>query len=94
MHEGYSSRLCLFTALAATYLLHMSNVRWHTVSCRLLKIHSVDFAENVSFGRYDVIFLSQWSMTRLFLDKNKSMVLDTITNGIVHEPLASNDDRI
>ena len=46
MHEGYSSRVCVclsdcvsVTALVATYLVYMSKVRWHAVSCRLLKIY-------------------------------------------------------
>ena len=43
-------RLCLFNTvlLAATYLVYMSKVRQYTVSCRLLKVYIVDFAENFS----------------------------------------------
>ena len=33
-------------------------------------------------------------MIRLFLDKNTPMVLDTIRNGIVCEPLARSDDYL
>ena len=40
MRKGYSSCcVCVsVTALVATYLVYMSKVRQHTVSCRLLKI--------------------------------------------------------
>ena len=39
------------TTLAATYLVYMSKIRLHTVSCRLLKICIVwAYTENVSFG--------------------------------------------
>ena len=39
MCEGYSSHVFVsVTALAATYLVYMSKMRQHTVSCRLLKI--------------------------------------------------------
>ena len=48
MREGYGSHsvclsvgLCVYlsvTTLAATYLVYMSKVRRHSVSCRLLKI--------------------------------------------------------
>ena len=64
VHEGYSSHfVCVsvcpsVTTLAATYLVYTSKVRYYTVSCRLLKIlYCVDFAENISFGRYGVICL-------------------------------------
>ena len=63
--------VCLsVTALAATYLVYMSKVRWYTVSCRLLKIcivwtslktfYSGDMA---SFACHDD------RVTQLFLDK-------------------------
>ena len=40
--------VCLsVTMLAATYLVYVSEVRQYTVSCRLLKMCCVDFAENV-----------------------------------------------
>ena len=32
-------------------------------------MYCVDFAENISFGRYGIICLPQWSATQLFLDK-------------------------
>ena len=38
------------TTLAATYLVYMSKVRQHIVSCRLLSICSVDFAEMFRLG--------------------------------------------
>ena len=45
------------TTLAATYLVYMSKVRRYTISCRLFikDLYCVDFAKNVSFGRYGVI---------------------------------------
>ena len=33
--------VCLHVLLVATYLVYMSKVRSHTVSCRLLKVHTV-----------------------------------------------------
>ena len=53
--------VCLLaTVLAATYLVYVSKVRRYTVSCRLSKIimYYVDFAENISFGRYGIICLA------------------------------------
>ena len=39
------------TALVATYLVYMSKLRWHRVSCRFLKdMHCVDFVEDVCSG--------------------------------------------
>ena len=76
------------TAIAATCLVYMSKLRFHTVYCRLLKIcivwtslkkfRSVDMA---LFGYRD-----DWRLSS-FLTRNTPMVLDTITNSIVYETL-------
>ena len=51
----YVSVYLSVTALVATYLVYMSKVKWRTVSCNLLKIWVLDFAENISFGRYGIV---------------------------------------
>ena len=81
------------TMLVATYLVCMSKVRWHTVSYK--DVHCVDFTENVLFGRYSIQF-AYHDDRRLgsFLTKNTPMILDTIRNGTVYEPLDRSDDYL
>ena len=102
MHaRGYGNRsvcvsMCLsVTALAATYLVDMSKVRHYTVSCRLLKIcilwtslkmfHSGDMAP---FACHDDQRLGSFST------KITQIVLDTIINGTVYEPLARSNNYL
>ena len=83
------------TALAATYLVYMSNVRRYTVSCRLLEVcivytllktfYSGDMA---SFACHDDRRLSSFST------KNTPMLLDTITNSLAYELLTRSDDYL
>ena len=84
------------TMLVATYLVYMSKVRRHTVSCRLLKIYNhycVDLLKTFCLG--DIYYLPAMMISDLaLLDKNTPMVLDTIRNGIVYEPLARSDDYL
>ena len=72
--------VCL-TMLAATYLVYISEVRRHTVSCRH-NMYCVDFAVNVSFGRYGIICHDDQQLGSS-LTKNTPMVFDTIRYGIV-----------
>ena len=83
------------TALAATYLVYMSKLRQHTVSSRLLKICIVwtslktfHLGDMASFACHDDRQLSSFST------KSTPIVLDTITNGTVYEPLARSDNYL
>ena len=83
------------TALAATYLVYMSKVRRYTVSCRLLQICIVWTSlktfcsgDMASFACHDDRPLCSFST------KNTPMVLDTITNGTVYEPLGRSNDYL
>ena len=66
--------------LVSALIPGMSKVKRYIVSCRLLKMHCVDFAENIQFGRYGIKKMSarmigysglsrqkthQWFLTRL-----------------------------
>ena len=81
------------TELAATYLVYLSKVRQHTVFCRLLKIRIV-WTSLETFRSGDIASFAFHDDRRLcsFSTKNTPMVLDTIINGIVYEPLARRDD--
>ena len=57
MWEGLSTAVicvCVCVYCLATFLVYMSKVRRHTVSCRLLAkdLYCVEFTENVLFGGY------------------------------------------
>ena len=103
MRKGYGSCfVCLSvcvcvsaTVLAATYLVHMSKVRWHTVSCRLLTIYIVWILLK-TFPSGDMALYACHDDQRLssFSTKNTPMVLDAITNGIVYEPLSRSDNYL
>ena len=102
MHEGYSSRVCVclsdcvsVTALVATYLVYMSKVRWHAVSCRLLKIYIV-WTMLKMFRSGDMVLFACHDDQQLgsFSTKNTPMVLNTIRNCIVYELLARSDDYL
>ena len=77
MHKGYSSRfvhlsVCLsvyvsVTTLVATYLFYMSKVRWHTVSCGILKKYIVWILLK-TFPSGDMALFACHD-DRLFLDK-------------------------
>ena len=91
MREGYGSCSVSVsvTALAATYLVYTSKVRWYRVSCRLLNVCIVWIllktfcsGDMASFACHDDQRLGSFST------KHTPIVLDTITNGIVYEPLA------
>ena len=76
--------LCVsVTALAATYLVYMSKVKWHNiiVSCRLLKIHGFCWKRFVQ----EIWHYLPATMIgdSAFLAKNTPMVLVTITNVIL-----------
>ena len=81
--------------LAATYLAYMSKVGRYTVSCRLLKTCIV-WTPLKMFGSGDMVLFACHDDRRLgsFSTKNTPMVFDTITNGIVYEPLARSDDHV
>ena len=83
------------TSLAATYLVYMSKVRRYTVSSRLLKICIV-WTSLKMFCSGDMALFACHNDRRLSSSstKNTPMVLDTITNGLVYEPLARNDDYL
>ena len=83
------------TVLAATYLVYESKTRWHTVSCRLLKVCIV-WTSLKSFCLGDMASFACHDDQRLrsFSTKNTPMVLDTIINGTVYEPLARIDDYL
>ena len=72
--------------LAATYLVYMSKVRCHVVSRRLLK-PCIVWTLLKTFRLGDMVLFAALSQQKI-----TSMVLDTITNGIVYEPLAKNDN--
>ena len=81
--------------LAATHLVHMSKLRQYTVSCRLLKICIV-WTPLKTFDSGDMALSACDDDRQLgaFSIKNTPMVLETITNGIVYEPLARSDDYL
>ena len=90
--------MCVSVAvLAAIYLVYkyMSKVSWHTVSCRLLKI-SLVWTSLKMFHSGDAALFACHDEWRLgsFLTKNTPMVLDTIRNGTVYEPLARSDNYL
>ena len=103
MCEGYSNRcvcvcVCVsvsVTVLVATYLAYMSKVRRHTVSCRLLKICIAWTLLKISCSG-DMVLFACHDDRRLdsFLTKNTPMILDTITNDRVYEPLARSDNYL
>ena len=80
-------------ALPATYMVYVSKVRRHTVSCRLLKI-CIMWTLLKTFHSGDMAIFSCHDDWRLgsFSTKNTPMVLNTIRNGIVYGPLARSDD--
>ena len=93
MRESYGSRVCVsVTALAAIYLVYTSKMWRHTVSCRLLKI-CIMWTSLKTFCLRDMASFACHNGWRLgsFWTKNTPMVLDTIRNGIVYEPLARSD---
>ena len=88
--------VCLsVTSLAATYLVYMSKVRLYTVSCRLLKICIV-WTSLETFRLGDMASFVCYDDRRLgsFLTKSTLIVLDTITNDTVYEPLARSDNYL
>ena len=94
MHEGYENRfvcVCLCVCYHASgYIpgLYVQSEAAYSFLLAFKDIHAycVDFTENISFGRYGIICLPQWSATRLFLStKNTPMILNTIRNGIVYD---------
>ena len=108
---GYKCRLCLLSLstcarvmvvmcvyyCASGYMLHLCVQS--EAACSFVQafkdMYCVNFTENVSFGRYGITCLPQWSVTRLFLiEKSIPVVLDTIRNSIVYEPLARSDDYL
>ena len=101
MRGGYSSRfvsecVCVsVTMLEATYLVCMSNLRQHTVSCRLLKICIV-LTSLKTFCSGDMALLAFHDDQQFgsFSTKNTPMVLDMIRNGTVYELLARSDDYL
>ena len=70
-------------------------LRRHIVSCRLLKICIVWTLLKI-FPSGDMALFACHNDQRLgsFSAKNRSMVLDTIGNGIVYEPLARSDNYL
>ena len=88
--------MCLsVTALAAAYLVFMSKVRRYRVSCRLLQIRiawtslkTLRSGDMASFACHDDRRLGSFST------KNTPMVLDTIRNGTVYEPLGRSNDYL
>ena len=91
----YLSVYVSVTVLMATYLVYMSKVRQNAVSCKLLKICIVW----TSLKRFvwEIWRYLPATMTRQlgsFSTKNTPMVLDTIRNGTVYEPLAKSDDYL
>ena len=104
MREGYGNRfVCLSVYLCVCYhasgyipglYMYVQSEVAYSFLYAFKDMHCVDFAEDVSFGRYGIICLPRWSATWLFLDKSTPMVLDTITNGIVYELLARSDDYL
>ena len=103
VHKGYVSHfVCVYvcvcvclstTALTATYLVYMSNVR--RVSCRLLNICIV-WTSLKTFHSRDMALIACHDDQRLgsFSTKNTPMVFDTITNCIVYEPLDKSDNTL
>ena len=83
------------TTLAATYLVNMSKVRQYTVSCGLLQICIV-WTSLKTFCSGDMAPFAYHNDQRLgsFSIKNTPMVLDTIRNGTVHEPLGRSNDYL
>ena len=71
----------------------MSNVR--RVSCRLLNICIV-WTSLKTFHSRDMVLIACHNDRRLgsFSTKNTPMVFDTITNGIVYEPLDESDNYL
>ena len=72
------------TTLAATYLVYMSKVSQHTVSCRLLKI-SIMWTSLKTFHSGDMASFTFLDDRKFgsFSTRNTPMVLDMITNSIV-----------
>ena len=68
------------TTLAATYLVYMFKVRWHIVSCRLLKI-CVVWNSLKTFCSGDMVLFACPNDQRFgsFSTISTPMVLDTIT---------------
>ena len=83
------------TALAATYLVYMSKVRRYTVFCRFLKTCIVCTSLKM-FLSGDMTLFACHDDQQLgsFSTKNTPMVLNTITKGIVYEPLARSDNYL
>ena len=80
------------TVLAAMYLVYISKVRRHEVSYRLLKICVVWTLLKTFRSTHMVLFVchNDWQLGS-FSTKNTPMVLDSIRNGMVYEPLARSD---
>ena len=107
MREGYGNRsvyvyvyvcvlVCLsVTTLVATYLVYMSKVRRHIVSCRFLKICIV-WTSLKMFCSEDMASFACHNDRRLgsFSTKSTVIVLDTTTNGTVYELLARCDNYL
>ena len=83
------------TVLVTTYLVYMPKVKQSTVSCRLLKIY-ITYTSLKMFHSGDMASVACHDDWRLcsFSIKNTPMVLDTITNGTVYEPLARSDNYL
>ena len=74
----------------------MSKVRLYTVSCRPLKICIIVWTLLKTFCLGDMRHLPAMMIGDSALSQQKThlMVLDTITNGLVYEPLARSDDHL
>ena len=100
MREDYGSNLCV--RVCACYCtsdiipslhVYVQSEAAYSFLQAFKDLYCVDFAENVSFGRYVWHHLPAMMISDS-LTKNTPMVLDMITNGIVHvyELLARSDD--
>ena len=81
--------------LPATYLVYMSKVKRHTVSCRLLKTRIVwtwlktfPLGDVALFACHDDWWLGSFSI------KYTPMILDTMRSGMIYEPLARSDNYV
>ena len=101
MHKGYGNRFVSVSTCvcycASGYIpgLCISKVRQHTVSCKLLKICIV-WTSLKTFRLGDMASFAHHNDRRLdsFSIKNKPILLGMITNGMVYELLAKNDNYI
>ena len=85
MHaQSYGSRsVCLCLSVCYRASSHLSGLYGQgkllifLAACRLLQIqcmYCVEFAENISFGRYGITYLPQRWATRLFLDGKHNVI--------------------